>query len=82
MGSFLPRNRARATTPPDKERFFAITSFAGTFTDKKSWDSHQPRLGIAPLARFRGPIARFGGARKFTSAERDFFWFHSTPPRT
>ena len=26
----------------------------------KSWNSHQPRLGIAPLARFRGPIARFG----------------------
>ena len=49
-----------ARTPPDNERFFVITFFAETLFYKKSWDSYQPRLEIAPLAQFRGPIARSG----------------------
>ena len=46
--------------PRTRNGFFCNNFFAGTSTDKKSWNSHQPRLGIAPLARFYGPIARFG----------------------
>ena len=47
-------------TSPDKERFFRNKMFCGTFVLQKNWNSHQPRLGITPLAQFRGPIARFG----------------------
>ena len=38
--------------------FFGITFLTETSTDKKSWNSHQLRLGISPPARFGGPIAR------------------------
>ena len=47
-------------TPPVEVQFFRNNFFCGNFVLQKSWNSHQPRLGIAPLAQFRGPIARFG----------------------
>ena len=47
-------------TPPAEVWFFWNNFFCGNFVLQKSWNSHQPRLKIAPLARFRGPIARFG----------------------
>ena len=41
--------------------FFRNNVFCGNFfLCAESRNSHQPRLDIAPLARFRGPIARFG----------------------
>ena len=47
-------------TPPVEVQFFRNNFFCGNLVLQKSWNSHQPRLGIAPLARFRGPIARSG----------------------
>ena len=52
--------------PRTRNGFFVITFFLvlrKSFFYRQavvSLNSHQPRLGIAPLARFRGPIARFG----------------------
>ena len=54
------RHQKACAHPRTRNVFFVITFFAGTSTDKKIWNSHQPRLGITPLTRFRGPIARFG----------------------
>ena len=49
----------RRLHPRTRNIFFVIV-FCGNFHRQKSWNSHQPRLGIAPLTQFRGPIARFG----------------------
>ena len=60
----VPVRRTRIAPPHPRTRnvFFVIIFFAGTSTDQKNWNSHQPRLGVTPLAQFRGPIARFGAS--------------------
>ena len=60
LGLLLAISEVGWTAPPDEERFFRNNFFCGNFVLQKNWNLHQPRLGITPLARFRGPIARFG----------------------
>ena len=44
--------------PRSRSRFFFETTLLRALVWYKSWNSHQPRLGIAPLARFCGPMVR------------------------
>ena len=54
-------------TPPVEVQFFRNNFFCGNFVLQKSWNSHQPRLGVAPLPVSSVPWSDRALRRKFTS---------------